>query len=349
MIIDESLARGLARQLISNWIERSEALFDQAIKLVKNSDVRSKKGNLKYLSEHKKLFKPLSFTYVESGSEKHPINGYIIATPFKDRSYKEWTEKGVRGIIDFEFEDHNLGSHFQNQLDGLRYSTFYIGEHVITRIIQRSYTQESINQISPENLVKKFRFIPLWSAFWSSLFSYSNVKNQFPEHEIESLSLPIPAEEGLFLCKLTTLGDNKVARIIDVRTYINLDKLTTDQKLLHKCLLQMSDHVDNSSICFWPYNCTINEEFRAESLLLFKILVSRLTKDLDQICDQLTSGSDFDSYKVSKVIQSITNSLDFSNELFPIFEKLVNEKTPREYHSILKKLMFQQYMTNNDS
>jgi len=349
MIIDESLARGLARQLISNWIERTEALFDQAIKLVKKSDVRSKKGNLKYLSEHKKLFKPLSFTYVESGSEKHPVNGYIIATAFKDRSYKEWTEKGVRGIIDFEFEDHNLGSHFQNQFDGLRYSAFYIGEHVITRIIQRSYTQESINQISPENLVEKFRFIPLWSAFWATLFSYSNVKNHFTEHEIESLSLPIPAEEGLFLCKLTTLGDDKVARVIDVRTYINLDKLNTDQKLLHKCLFQMSEHLDDSSMCFWPYNCTINEEFRAESLLLFRILVLRLTKNLNQICDQLTSGSDFDSYKVSKVIQSITNSLDFSDELFLNFEKLINKKTPREYHSFLKKLMFQQYMKNNDS
>lgn len=347
MRIDESLARGLARQLIKDWIAKTEYIYTNAIKTVRNSNMASKKGFEKYLKHHKKLFEPLCFSYVETGSQKHPITGFVFAIPYTDRKYNDWTEKGVRGVVDFELKDANL---FSEQLRETIYSPFFIGEHVITRIIQRSFTQANVKNITPENIVKKFNYVPMWSAFWIMLFFQLISKNEFTSDEIDSLSPIIPTEDGLLICKMINFNKDVDVRFVEIRTYINYLQFDEEQKEIHEFLMEISKNLSNSSLSLFPYT-EFNKEFFLDFIIIHKVLMKRLEKNVELIAKQLgrNKKDNFTYFKLAKIIKDISINLKFSKESFNKFDRILSEKSTRDYHSIIKQILFNALLNSDQA
>ena len=64
-------------------------------------------GQAKFFKDHKRIFSPLCFSYVETGSKKHPVTGYVFATTFKEREYKDWCKKYDPNYVVEQEEDEN--------------------------------------------------------------------------------------------------------------------------------------------------------------------------------------------------------------------------------------------------
>jgi hypothetical protein len=346
MRIDESLARGLARQLIKDWLEKTENVINALKKSFAGRSIRPKMSFSNYTQKHKNLLGPLCFNYLETGTKKHPVNGYIFAIAFTDREYKGWTENGIRGIIDLEFEDFAVYNFFKTKFKGVNYATFHIGEHVITRIIQRSFTQENIKKITPENLVKKFSYVPVWSALWICIFGHSIFKNEFTSAEIESFGPIIPTDDGLFFCKINIFDKEKGFQLLEVRTYINCEQFDEEQKELYDFLLTVSSNLTNTSYTLFPFIAEITKEFAVESELIYKVMMTRLQKNVDLIASNLARNEkdNFTSYRIVKAIQAEIDSLKFSEEHFIEIDKMLSENSPSEFHVIIKRSVFKELL-----
>jgi hypothetical protein len=217
MSIDRSLAKGLKTQFIYSWDTEVKLAFDTFSKVAHKIDLSSRNNFSKYIRAHHEAFKRIAMSYVVAGSKRSPFIGMVVLQPDR-RRFSDWIEYAVGGLIDVTSLTE---SGKQNQDIGR--STFFIAEHAIARVYQRSYDTKKDEVIDPFIIVREFCYIPLWASFWSLLIFHA--QENLSVEEIESICPVIPAPNGIFLCKVTS-GSSRKSKFIEIRTYVQNEKLT---------------------------------------------------------------------------------------------------------------------------
>jgi len=127
MKIDASLARGLTNRL---FVE-ADIHMEKSIKTIKSKRLggSTRKAWFRDIRIHKEVLKHMMLTSYLGGSKRNPYFVFCVLSMEKDRNFNDWQEKCIGGlniVVDLQFNIFDLEAQF------------YIGEHAITRLIERA-------------------------------------------------------------------------------------------------------------------------------------------------------------------------------------------------------------------
>ncbi len=292
MFIDDSLAKGITKRLIEQFdaeIENASSTFKKSTHFI---SLEKRTNYEKILKFHKDAFENISFCYIQGGSKRHPYIAYNLPTYWKNREYEEWTENSIHGSInlkrlpEWDFNRHYYGS------------SFLIVEHALKRIVQRANLIDDLIEIDSSRFMNELKYLPIWAGF--ILFFLSDVK--FPlGFDTRLLSASVPTPNGILLCKINRLESG--AHFLEVRTFVELDKLSDEQKDLRESLLDVSQGLESSILCFFPYHESLTKNVKFELYETYTILLFRLKDSIYELSNSfLENHDDFSIYELSKLI-----------------------------------------------
>lgn len=306
MKIDDALAKGLAKQLISWWKDDLSNAISEFKKNINPSMLLNKDGLLKVKELHKFYFKRFTISYLNGGSKKRPYIAFVGIHAIKDRPYEQWKEAGVFGesvIVNF-CEGKQIG---ESNL-----APFAIGEHCISRVFQRSGLVNEENISNPYSILPEFQFIPLWAAFWDVFYR----ELQFVHgEEFLGLNVLIPSDQGLFFAKINMVELNS---FVEVRTYVHISQLDESQKEIMKIFLNASKYLENSLISAYPtLPALVDKDVTTTEIAMLYVLMKYRIKDYsDQICLMLVGeNNNFNYYKIKKVFDKFLNDASFNSDI----------------------------------
>jgi hypothetical protein len=296
MIIDEALAKGLAKQFILSCNEGVEKSFKKMFTLAHDKDYASRNGREKIIVLFDTLFKKHSLSNTLAGSKRHPYIGYVLICGLHDKNYCNWSEDALSSV---KFV-HNLMDRSQGTIHD--FSSFYIGVHCISRLFQRSNLITSLNFIDYGPILSEMSLIPLWSNFWELLFS--DLKNIY-EVDISIVTPMVPSANGLFFCKQSEING---MQNLEVRTYVHKSKLTETQNKVREVLLIASKNFESSALSLYPCltlfpASSLNDLELARTVIFHRI--RNITFEVSSLF--LRKKSDFDIYKLDKFLKEIIN------------------------------------------
>ena len=297
MKIDETLAKGLTKQLVTAWHTEAKAAFSHYSTALKKLKLNSRNAFPKFIEMHRKCFKNLSIAYVVGGSKRKPFIGMVVVD-FGSKRYLDWTENSLGGIIDVinlvESQDEP-----DQQVGG---AMFFIGEHAVSRVYQRSINLEENKTLNPLVVISEFSLVPLWSIFW--IFTLWALEG-LSEDKLETICPLIPAPNGMFLCKLSNIGKSARLRTIEVRTFVQTDSLTDEQKEIREVMLHASEHIQNSTLCLYPKLHLLKADMdliQVEISVVHDLMLYKIKSITDKLSREIIHG-DFNAYELNRALQ----------------------------------------------
>ncbi len=318
MVIDRSLSKGLKTQFIKMWDVEVKSAFDAFGKIANKIDLSSRNNFQKFITAHHNCFKRIAVAYVVAGSKRNPFIGMVVVQPNR-KNYSDWVEDSVGGLIDI-ISLTELGHH-----QDAKRSIFFISEHAIARVYQRSYDAKKGELFDPYIITREFSFIPLWANFWSLVLFYT--QDHFIDNESESICPIIPAPNGIFLCKLTEFGSGAKIKLIEIRTYVQNEKLSESQKSLRSLLLEASKNLENSVFCLFPdyeFFGSQQEAIETEGALVKEIMAIKLRDRVRDIASEFVSDN-FVAHKLGLAFDEVFRPV-ISHELFSHYDLILQKK-----------------------
>jgi len=264
----------------------------------------------------------------EGGSNSKPYLGFIGLGVDPEREFNKWNEKCLNGTVAIA----NLEPFWFDY----RQALFNIGEHAISRIFERGkpIIYEGFNVDIP-SILSEMEMIPMWSAYWAG--TMATFKNFYSEsaHLVNNFSLPIPSPNGLFLAELF----EKNSASVEIRTFVNDERLSFEQGELRKVLLNAGNGLVNSPMTLYPLVDTlkIDETFSETAMIShhllnsFDVVVHALFRDV--LDDVLRSKLQEEFRKFLREMAKFTNV-----DLINLYKKL----GVKRFHLELKKSIYKQ-------
>ena len=322
MFVDETLAKSLAKNSIVKL--DSDLLEVEKIFNLKLSKIdTSKRSNFeKILKLHKEAFANKCFCYVRCGSKRNPYICYIPTFKFTEREYKKWNEDALLGMPIFKYLP-NWESVFKYDFPIIR-----VGQHALTRVLQRSGLVTSLQEINNNLIFSEFKYLSLWSAFWSKFFYESKCIDDF---NCSEMSIVVPAPHGILLCEIHKDEEIQSFYNLEVRTYINTNQLSDSQYQFRLQILEASRELENTPLSFFPYIMQLHNHEDSLAEIIFLLLLFRIKKFTDSISFTIFKN-DFDAYKFQQTLESfIFTKLGNLADHFEVLDKEINCLGYEEY------------------
>jgi hypothetical protein len=300
MAIDHSLAKGLATSLIKNWQSKIQERYRTALKTLPKIDTSKRSNFDKFIRLHREAFKDTSIAFFYGGSKRNPLIANVTMLPNKGRRYGDWDENALGGMVELEWiKDFDSDDKF-------RPLGFFVGEHALTRIYQRSFHQEEGSIIDPFKITDQLKLVPLWTAFWVILIL---LVAEYIQDDISLIEPIIPSEDGLFLCKTSDIPTNPKLRMLEIRTYINQHHFDSRQAHVHQIMFAASQSLEESILSIYPYEDEMDEYQNFLSRVAFDLMLHRVVDHIDEISDMvLLRHGDFRIYKFREAVRIIYSS-----------------------------------------
>lgn len=230
MQIDESLAKGLKNKFFRDLTASSKLSLAKV--RGQSRGKRTRNGFVKSAQATLSNFSGTSVYQYEGGSSSAPYFAFDSLLAISERELNSWQEKCLSSIsVILLFEANE--PHFCN-------GAYNIGEHLISRLIQRSGLVDDPLKFNPRTVIDELVYVPLWSNFWL-LMSMFEDDYQFDDE----LTIPVPAKHGLMLGHL-----NPISRLVELRTYVDDSKLAENQRVIRDMMLSHSKLFLNSPLNF---------------------------------------------------------------------------------------------------
>ena len=222
----------------------------------------------------------------------------MVVVDFGSKRYLDWTENSLGGIIDVinlvESQDEP-----DQQVGG---AMFFIGEHAVSRVYQRSINLEENKTLNPLVVISEFSLVPLWSIFW--IFTLWALEG-LSEDKLDTICPLIPAPNGMFLCKLSNIGKSARLRTIEVRTFVQTDSLTDEQKEIREVMLHASEHIQNSTLCLYPQLHLLKADMdliQVEISVVHDLMLYKIKSITDKLSREIIHG-DLNAYELNRALQ----------------------------------------------
>lgn len=230
MRIDESLANALKNNFFKDLTANTKSNLAKARSQSRGK--RTRNGFVKYAATALKNFSNTSIYQYEGGSSSAPYFVFDSLLAIPERELNSWSEKclsAVTVVFMYEASEPLFGN-----------AAYNIGEHLISRMIQRSGLVPDPLSFDPRKLISELAYVPMWANYWLLMSVFSD------DYEFgEELTLPIPAQNGLLLGHL-----NSESGLIELRTYVDDSKLSESQKIIRDMMLSHSKLFVCSPVCF---------------------------------------------------------------------------------------------------
>ncbi len=273
--MDESLANGFKNQFFRYVQEDIKAALKRSLAASDKYSYYTKLSNWdKFTASIVPALGEMAITHCNGGSKRKPYLCIALLGVDEERQYNSWEEKC---LLCYD-EIFNFTPAFYESYN----ATAYIGEHVVKRIYQRHFDAEKFRngEINHNEILKEFKYVPLWSNYWPQFFYYLN-KNKY---QIQKLNPVIPTPNGLLFCEYST--ENRYH--LDVRTFVSTEELKGDQPKLRKVLLKASEGMSEAPISFTSTLLTSALDYPLEQVHLVSMNLLNHTKLLaTQMSDDL--------------------------------------------------------------
>lgn len=239
IIVTESLSKGLKNRFFSEMVSAFEKLMANFKKDIKNKHNRN--GFIKTTEQIKNKFSEFIIIFYDGGSKSKPYVVFELLTVIKDREYNSWNEKCLTGFTFLV----NYEPRIVDDADAL----YNISEHAISRLYLRTKPKIKNQTIDYTYIKDELNLIPFWSSYWILFLYLTDIKfdgNFYPV---------IPSKSGLFMCEFK--GGN---RLIEIRTFIDDSHLSFEQLEAKKLLLEVSNNISISPLCFINVELILNLE-----------------------------------------------------------------------------------------
>lgn len=296
-MISESLARGLKERY---FFELQEGVLKSIATMLSDMKIYSGRNNFNKWAESAKvkLGDNVISTY-HGGSNRRQYFAFEILDFLPEREFNSWMEKSVYGrkIVIKE------GSYGNNST----ISRYGISEHAILRIFQRLDHNIYTNGYSQRKILSELSLIPLWANYWVSIFG------NFIDDDLaiyKDIGICIPSENGVFLANFDVKTSD-----IEIRTFVNDELLTVEQKIIKKALFQIGQMLNPSALTF-ASDITIHLD---KSIVFIRLVLSSLIfKNDAMICilKNMTSKIENDKlrpYIKEKIFNAIKEDSKYIN------------------------------------
>ncbi len=245
--IDESLARGLASRFLSEALDRVIA-FEQRVSSI-NFSADTKKGWLRKYRALAKYAETVSFGVYEVGTKSKPAIAFAGITP-DDHQFKSWEERMLTGrVLIFQYET--------NVAPDPEPIPFVISHHALMRLFMRcSAVKEHLLKWNFNKILQILSPLPAWSAFWDAAITGPSKGNfhSLADNPIPYLAYPIiPSPHGLFFCEVSREDPR-----VNLRTFVDTDKLRPEQERLRQILLKAFLGFENTPLSVHPWSVRWN-------------------------------------------------------------------------------------------
>jgi hypothetical protein len=237
--VTESLSKGLKNRFFSEMVIAFENLTANFKKDIKNKHNRN--GFVKTTKLIKDKFLDFIIIFYDGGSKSKPYVVFELLTVIKDREYNSWNEKCLTGFTFLV----NYEPRIIDDADAL----YNISEHAISRLYFRTKPKFKNQTIDYLYIKDELKYIPFWSSYWVLFLCLTEINfggNFYPV---------IPSQSGLFMCEFK--GGN---RLIEIRTFIDDSHLNFEQQEVKKLLLEVSNNISISPLCFLNVDLILNIE-----------------------------------------------------------------------------------------
>lgn len=312
--LDESISRGLAKQFIKwYWSER--------LKAIKKTSWKSKNPE-KIYTQYAKSSQSLLINKFSNTKGRHAFFAFNFfdfvkyeATSYSETLLIPFCEYWGLGINDDDTQELTLG--------------FYVSEHAIKRIYQRSglfFTGTgSENYLA---IVNEMRLLAIWANIWHTYYRLITIyldKKKIPleNSSLKNLRPIIPSENGLFLCdfefntKLNLRNLLNYKMLIRVNSYIGSGDFKGEQLKYRDLLLQIANPFQNSISSFDNLQSNVfpekfQNQMKVESLYLvyktYPFISNLLTYNGSDNSDNINFKNFFDSlFEKSFIISEVLN------------------------------------------
>jgi hypothetical protein len=224
--IGESLAKGLKSRFFTELPEELNVKIDAFAKSL------TKKNSPKlwehYAKSASSIFSNHALSVYLGGSKRKPYLGICALRLGTDRDFKNWKEDFVTS--------YNVILNYEPREVFDMTGVFILGEHVVSRLYQRSRLRKGNDQLDIDFILPELRCIPVWAAYWT--YAFHEMHDRFG---IERLSAIIPGSTGLFFADCSTDSP-----FIEIRTFVGDDQLTYPQQASKESMLAAATHVQSS-------------------------------------------------------------------------------------------------------
>lgn len=236
--MDDSQAKGLAKRFIREYIEeldRVTAIFTKR---------KGRKRNLfkdlfKFTTQNKHLFLSLQIV----GSKRQPMLFFSMLDKGDYNPSQHFDELNLFDVYFYHIPRYELTALSDRP-------KFLLSHHCIQRLFQRLYRGPYLFKKASRIITEELALVCVWSAIWELLWKYVyQTINFHPE-------VSIPTPNGLLLCTRSEEAG------IDIRTYIDKELFTEEQKELHACMLQVSKGITCIPFGYheiWQHEAILND------------------------------------------------------------------------------------------
>jgi hypothetical protein len=239
--MDEKLAKGLTKQFFRNWDDITDKKINEITYLfLDNANSRHKKKLwTKIESRFKGPWNNFSTHFSIFGTKRKPRLGFVCLVEGDFNPREKWDEILLfsrRILITFNPFDINVS----DDID------FWISHHALQRMFERNSNlkwDEFENSI--ETIRQELKFVLISKFIWNFLININGERvDPSIAHEVKDLSFAIPTLNGNLYGKLSKKNS------MDIRTFIELGQLTTEQVKMRLSLIEAMEPYTNF---FLPY------------------------------------------------------------------------------------------------
>lgn len=306
-MIDESLAKGLTKQFLAEYQQHTLRMANK-FKLT-HQVVTSRKSWDKYSTHFLSNANSGIIHGARYGSKRRPYLGWLALYTAETNITKN-REESVLLLIRWD-----LSWHSEDLCD--TDINLCLSHHAIQRLFQRSsFQRDTPFQECFLFFKKQLRFLAFWWSIWSSIGI--NPFHKLPESQ--TINVPIPAQDGMFLAEVTFLDTGLPD--FDIRTFIGDHQMTAEQERIKSLMIESSEPYLSSNfmyIVMSPF-CS-NEKFndiprdRVIGLHMFFHLARLLEPALIEIIDFSQSEKYSNPIACDQMRKAIRNIAGFSDEI----------------------------------
>lgn len=257
--MDDSQAKGLAKRFIREYIADVERFTSQF------TNRKGRKRNffkdlLTFTTQNKHPFLNLQIV----GSKRQPMLFFSMLAKGSYNPSQQFDELNLFDVYLYHVPRYELTA----LSDGPK---FLLSHHCVQRLFQRLYRGPYLYKKASRMIAEELSLVSVWCTIWELL--WENVYRMIDFHP----EVSIPTPNGLLLC---TRSEDA---LIDIRTYIDKELFTEEQKELHACMLDVSQGMTFIPFGYnemWRHEIIVNDLFepclRAVISLIYPLRVELL-------------------------------------------------------------------------
>lgn len=306
-MIDESLARGLTKQFLSEYQQHT---LTMASKFELSQQIlTSRKSWEKYSTRFLSDANTGIIHGATYGSKRRPYLGWLALFTAGTNMAKD-REESVLALVKWD-----LSWHSEDLLEAEM--RLCLSHHAVQRLFQRSTFQRDTQFEECFLFFKKqLTFLAFWWAIWSGIGI--NPFKKLPE--FQSINVPIPARDGMFLAEVTFQSSSLPN--FDIRTFIGDHQMTEEQANIKQLMIQASKPYLSSNFMYVmlsPFSS--NEKFRdlprdvAIGFHMFFHLTKLLTSTLVDVINFSQQEKHSSPIACEQMRQAIRNVADLSDDI----------------------------------